>query len=160
MVRVGFGFDVHRLAEGETLWLGGVQLEHYKGTVAHSDGDVVLHAISDALLGAAKLRDIGYHFPNTDPKYKNADSKMLLQECMKLVEAKGYTLGNIDVTIAAEQPKLKPAIPQMEVCIAQLLGVDEDLISIKATTTERMGFEGREDGISTYAVVLIESTKN
>ncbi len=156
MFRVGFGFDVHRLAEGESLWLGGIHIEHYKGTVAHSDGDVVLHAISDALLGAAKLRDIGYHFPDTNPKYKNADSKILLHECMKLVEAKGYTLGNIDVTIAAEQPKLKSIIPQMEACIAGILGVDEDVISIKATTTERMGFEGTEDGISTYAVVLIQ----
>ncbi|MFV0291157.1 MAG: 2-C-methyl-D-erythritol 2,4-cyclodiphosphate synthase [Mangrovibacterium sp.] len=153
--RVGFGFDVHRLAEGETLWLGGIQIDHYKGTVAHSDGDVVLHAISDAILGAAKLRDIGYHFPDTDPNYKNADSKLLLSECMKLVREKGYELENIDVTIAAEQPKLKAIIPNMEACIAQILHVDVDQISIKATTTERMGFEGREDGISTYAVAMI-----
>lgn len=156
MFRVGFGFDVHQLAEGESLWLGGIELAHHKGTVAHSDGDVVLHAISDALLGAAKLRDIGYHFPDTDPQYKNADSKLLLKKSMELVRNKGFQLGNIDVTIAAEQPKLKAFIPQMERCIAQLLGVDEEFISIKATTTERLGFEGREEGISTYAVVLIQ----
>ncbi len=155
MLRVGFGFDVHRLSEGETLWLGGVLIPHYKGTVAHSDGDVVLHAISDALLGAAKLRDIGYHFPDTDSKYKNADSKLLLKECMSLVRNKAYELCNMDVTIAAEQPKLKLIIPDMEKVISEVLDVDIDQISIKATTTEKMGFEGREDGISAYATVLI-----
>ncbi len=155
MLRVGFGFDVHRLSEGETLWLGGVLIPHYKGTVAHSDGDVVLHAISDALLGAAKLRDIGYHFPDTDSKYKNADSKLLLKECMSLVRNKAYELCNMDVTIAAEQPKLKLIIPDMEKVISEVLDVDIDQISIKATTTEKMGFEGREDGVSAYATVLI-----
>lgn len=155
MFRIGFGFDVHKLKEGESLWLGGVNIPHCKGTIAHSDGDVVLHAISDAILGAAKLRDIGYHFPDTDPKYKNADSKILLKECLKLISKKGYRIGNIDVTVAAEQPKLKPIIPLMENVIANILETDVDNISIKATTTEKLGFEGREEGISTYAVVLI-----
>ncbi len=155
MFRIGFGFDVHKLKEGENLWLGGINIPHSKGTVAHSDGDVVLHAISDAILGAAKLRDIGYHFPDTDVKYKNADSKLLLKECLKLVSEKGYKIGNIDVTIAAEQPKLKPIIPLMEEVIAEILETNIDNISIKATTTEKMGFEGREEGISTYAVALI-----
>lgn len=153
--RIGHGFDVHRLAEGETLWLGGILILHSKGTVAHSDGDVVIHAICDALLGALKLRDIGTHFPDTSADFKNIDSKILLQKSYDLVKEKGYKIVNIDSTICAQQPKLKPFIPEMEKIIAEVLGVDSDCISVKATTTERLGFEGREEGISANAVVLL-----
>ena len=155
-MRVGFGYDVHSLAEGETLWLGGILIPHYKGTVAHSDGDVLIHAVCDAMLGAAKLRDIGYHFPDTSSEFKNVDSKLLLKKCLELVIAKGYRIGNIDVTIAVQTPKLKEYIPEMEKTIAGILNIDVDDVSIKATTTEKLGFEGREEGISTYAVVLLE----
>ena len=155
-MRIGFGYDVHSLAEGETLWLGGILIPHEKGTVAHSDGDVLIHAICDAMLGAAKLRDIGYHFPDTSSEFKNADSKILLRSCLNLITEKGYKVGNIDVTVAAQRPKLKDHIPEMEKVMAEILDVDVDDISIKATTTERLGFEGREEGISTYAVVLLE----
>lgn len=154
--RVGFGYDVHALAEGESLWLGGVLIPHHKGTIAHSDGDVLIHAVCDALLGAAKLRDIGYHFPDTSADFKNIDSKILLKKVLELIKEKGYSVGNIDVTIAAQKPKLKDFIPQMEETMARILEVDEDAVSVKATTTERLGFEGREEGISVYAVVLIE----
>jgi len=153
--RIGHGFDVHRLAEGETLWLGGILILHSKGTVAHSDGDVVIHAICDALLGALKLRDIGTHFPDTSADFKNIDSKILLKKSYDLVKEKGYKIVNIDSTICAQQPKLKPFIPEMEKIIAEVLGVDSDCISVKATTTERLGFEGREEGISANAVVLL-----
>ena len=154
--RVGFGYDVHALAEGESLWLGGVLIPHHKGTIAHSDGDVLIHAVCDALLGAAKLRDIGYHFPDTSADFKNIDSKILLKKVLELIKEKGYSVGNIDVTIAAQKPKLKDFIPQMEDAMARILEVDVDAVSVKATTTERLGFEGREEGISVYAVVLIE----
>ncbi len=153
--RTGFGYDVHRLTEGESLWLGGVLIPHNKGTVAHSDGDVLIHALCDALLGAAKLRDIGYHFPDTSSDFKNIDSKILLKETYKLVTQKGYQIGNIDLTIAAQKPRLKDFIPEMEKKLAEVLGIDIDAISIKATTTEKLGFEGREEGISAYASVLI-----
>lgn len=154
--RIGLGYDVHQLAEGETLWLGGVQIPHNKGLVAHSDGDVLLHAICDALLGAAKLRDIGYHFPDTSTKFKNIDSKLLLKESYRMVREKGYQLVNLDATISAQRPKLKDFIPGMEETIAKTLNVEVEAVNIKATTTERLGFEGREEGISVQAVVLIE----
>ncbi|GET27725.1 2-C-methyl-D-erythritol 2,4-cyclodiphosphate synthase [Prolixibacter sp. NT017] len=154
--RVGLGYDVHRLAEGEELWLGGVRIPHHKGTVAHSDGDVLLHAISDAMLGAARLRDIGFHFPDTSEKYKNADSKVLMAEAYRLVREKGYQIVNIDSTIAAQKPKLMPFIPSMEKKIAEVLGIDEDNVAVKATTTEGLGPEGREESISVQAVVLLQ----
>ena len=154
-IRIGYGYDVHRLAEGETLWLGGVLISHDKGTVAHSDGDVLIHALCDAMLGAAKMRDIGYHFPDTSSNFKNIDSKLLLQKTKELIASKGYSLGNADMTIAAQKPKLKDYIPEMEKTLAEVLSVEEEAISIKATTTERLGFEGREEGISAHAVVLI-----
>lgn len=154
--RIGQGYDVHRLAEGETLWLGGVLVPHNKGTVAHSDGDVVIHAICDALLGALKLRDIGTHFPDNSAEFKNIDSKILLKKSYDLVKQKGYEIVNIDSTINAQQPKLKPFIPEMEQCMADVLGVDVDQVSVKATTTEKLGFEGREEGMSVNAVVLLK----
>jgi 2-C-methyl-D-erythritol 2,4-cyclodiphosphate synthase len=155
-IRVGFGFDVHQLKEGEDFWLGGIKIPHTKGAVGHSDADVLIHTICDALLGAANLRDIGFHFPPTDNKYKGIDSKILLKDVVKLVADKGFQVGNIDVTIALEKPKVNPHIPAMKKVLAQILQVDEDDVSIKATTTERLGFEGREEGVSAYAVVLIE----
>ena len=155
-IRIGLGYDVHQLAEGEELWLGGILVPHEKGTVAHSDGDVLLHAICDALLGAAGLRDIGYHFPDTDPAFKNIDSKKLLAEVYLLVKEKGYRLVNLDATISAQRPKLKDFIPAMEVVIAGILNSLDDQVNIKATTTEELGFEGREEGISVQAVVLIQ----
>ncbi len=155
-IRIGLGYDVHQLAAGEELWLGGVLIPHEKGTIAHSDGDVLLHAICDALLGAAGLRDIGYHFPDTDTAYKNIDSKKLLAEVYRRIAEKGYRLVNLDATISAQRPKLKDWIPSMEVVIAEILGCKEDRINVKATTTERLGFEGREEGISVQAIVLIE----
>ncbi len=154
--RIGYGYDVHRLAEGETLWLGGVLVPHSKGTVAHSDGDVLIHALCDAMLGAAKMGDIGRHFPDTSSDYKNIDSKILLLRTNELIASKNYRVGNLDVTIAAQNPKLKPFIPEMEKTLAEILGVDVDAVSIKATTTEELGFEGREEGISVHAVVLLE----
>lgn len=153
--RVGLGYDVHRLAEGESLWLGGIQVPHSKGTVAHSDGDVLIHAVCDAMLGAARLRDIGFHFPDTSSDFKNVDSKILLKKCSELIAGKGYCIGNIDATIAAQKPKLKDYIPLMEEKMAEVLGLDADAVSVKATTTEMLGFEGRQEGISAYAVVLI-----
>jgi 2-C-methyl-D-erythritol 2,4-cyclodiphosphate synthase len=154
--RIGYGYDVHRLAEGETLWLGGVLIPHTKGTVAHSDGDVLIHALCDAMLGAAKLGDIGRHFPDTSSEYKNIDSKILLVKTNELIAAKNFRIGNLDVTVAAQQPKLKNFIPEMEKTLAGLLNIDVDAVSIKATTTEKLGFEGREEGISVHAVVLLE----
>lgn len=153
--RIGYGYDVHRLAEGETLWLGGIQIQHHKGTVAHSDGDVLIHALCDAMLGAVKLRDIGYHFPDNSADFKNVDSKELLVKVKGLIETKGYILGNADITIAAQRPKLKDHIPSMEAKLTEVLKADHDAISIKATTTEKLGFEGREEGISAHAVVLL-----
>lgn len=155
-IRVGFGFDVHRLVEGRELWLGGIQLEHEKGLLGHSDADVLIHAICDALLGAANLRDIGYHFPDNAGEFKNIDSKILLKKTVALIATKGYRVGNIDATVCAERPKLKAHIPAMQHTLAQVMGVDEDEVSIKATTTEKLGFTGREEGISAYATVLIQ----
>jgi 2-C-methyl-D-erythritol 2,4-cyclodiphosphate synthase len=156
--RIGQGYDVHRLAEGETLWLGGILIEHHKGTVAHSDGDVVIHAICDALLGAAKLRDIGTNFPDNSNEFKDIDSKILLQKSNELIKSKGFEIVNIDCTISAQQPKLKPFIPEMEWTMAKVLEIDVDQISVKATTTEKLGFEGREEGISVNAVVLLKKS--
>ncbi len=153
--RIGLGYDVHRLAEGETLWLGGILVPHDKGLVAHSDGDVLLHAICDALLGAAKLRDIGFHFPDTSSEFKNIDSKILLADTYRLVTEKGFRLVNLDATISAQRPKLRDYIPSMEAAVSRVLNVDAELINIKATTTEGLGFEGREEGISVQAIVLI-----
>lgn len=153
--RIGFGFDVHRLSEGYPLWMGGLRLEHSKGLEGHSDADVLIHAICDALLGAAALRDIGYHFPPSDPQYKGIDSKILLARVMELVRSQGYELGNIDATIAAEQPKLNPHIPDMQCVLAEVIQVEVSDISLKATTTEKLGFTGREEGISAYAVALL-----
>lgn len=155
-IRVGFGFDVHQLVEGRDLWLGGIRLEHTKGLLGHSDADVLIHAICDALLGAANMRDIGYHFPDTGAEFKNIDSKILLRRTVEIIATKGYRVGNIDATICAERPKLKAHIPSMQECLAQCMGIDADDVSIKATTTEKLGFTGREEGISAYATVLIE----
>lgn len=154
--RIGQGYDVHRLAEGETLWLGGILIPHKKGTVAHSDGDVLLHAVCDALLGAVKLGDIGTHFPDTSEQFKNIDSKILLKETYALVLEKGYEIENIDTTISAQKPKLKPFISEMENTMAEILNIDAGQVSVKATTTEKLGFEGREEGISALAVVLLK----
>lgn len=156
MVRIGMGFDVHRLVDNRELWLGGIRLEHTQGLLGHSDADVLIHAICDAILGAANMRDIGYHFPDTDPRFKGADSKLLLAEVIKLIATKGYRIGNIDATVCAERPKIKAHIPAMQKCLAMVMGIDEDCVSIKATTTEKLGFTGREEGISAYAVALIE----
>lgn len=153
--RVGFGFDVHRLEAGYPLWLGGIKLEHHVGLEGHSDADVLLHSVCDALLGAAALGDIGVHFPPSDMSYKGIDSKILLREVCALVRAEGYEIGNIDATIAAEAPKLNPHIPSMRSCMAEVMGLDVQQISIKATTTERLGFTGREEGMSAYVVALI-----
>lgn len=157
--RVGFGFDVHRLVEGRDLWIGGIKIDHTKGLLGHSDADVLIHAICDAMLGAANMRDIGYHFPDTSADTLNIDSKILLKKTADLIATKGYQLGNIDATICAEHPKMNPHIPAMQECLAKVLDTDPDNISIKATTTERLGFTGREEGISAYATVLIEKTE-
>ena len=157
-IRVGFGFDVHQLVEGRELWLGGIRLEHSLGLLGHSDADVLIHSICDALLGAANMRDIGYHFPDNAGEYKNIDSKILLKKTVDLIATKGYQVGNIDATICAERPKLKAFIPQMQETLASVMGVDVDDVSIKATTTEKLGFTGREEGISAYATVLINKT--
>lgn len=154
--RVGFGFDVHRLVEGRELWLGGIRIDHTMGLLGHSDADVLIHALCDALLGAANLRDIGYHFPDTAGEYAGIDSKILLRKTVELIQDKGYTLGNADITVCAERPKLNPHIPAMQQTLANCMGIDPDDISIKATTTEQLGFTGREEGISAYAVVLLE----
>ena len=155
-IRVGFGYDVHRLVEDRELWLGGMRLEYEKGLLGHSDADVLIHAICDALLGAANMRDIGYHFPDTAGEFENIDSKILLKKMVQLIATKGYTVGNVDATVCAERPKLNPHIPLMKQTLASVMGVDEDDVSIKATTTEKLGFVGREEGIAAYAVVLIE----
>ena len=153
--RVGFGFDVHRLKDGLDFWLGGIKVPHTKGGLGHSDADVLIHSICDALLGAANLGDIGKHFPDTDPKYKGIDSKILLKEVMVFIRAKGYELVNIDSTICLQTPKIGSYIPEMQKVLANSMGVDIDLVSIKATTTETLGFVGREEGVSAYATVLI-----
>lgn len=159
-IRVGFGYDVHALVPDRELWLGGIRIEHTLGLLGHSDADVLIHAICDALLGAANMRDIGYHFPDTAGEYKNIDSKLLLRDTMKLLRDAGYELGNIDATVAAERPKLNPHIPTMKKVLAEVMNVDEEDISIKATTTEKLGFTGRQEGISAYATVLIQRTES
>ena len=153
--RIGHGYDVHALAEGLPMVLGGVEIAHTKGCVAHSDGDVVIHALCDALLGAAALGDIGLHFPDTSDEFRGIDSKILLRRVMALLREKGYEIGNVDCTIRAQRPKLRPYIDAMRTTMADAMGVDDDRVSVKATTTERLGFEGREEGISVSAVALI-----
>ncbi len=153
--RIGFGFDVHQLEYELDFWLGGIKVPHTKGGLGHSDADVLIHAICDALLGAANLGDIGKHFPDTDPKYKSVDSKLLLKEVMILIREKGYELGNLDSTICLQKPKIGPYISQMQKVLSDCMEVDFDLVSIKATTTETLGFVGREEGVSAYVTVLI-----
>ncbi len=156
MIRVGFGYDVHQLVEGRDLWLGGIKIAHSQGLLGHSDADVLIHAIADALLGAANMRDIGYHFPDTSDATLDMDSKIILRDVVRLIATKGYRVGNVDATVCAEKPKLNPHIPAMQQCMAEVMGVDPDCVSIKATTTERLGFTGRQEGMSAYATVLIE----
>lgn len=154
-LRIGYGYDVHQLEEGQEFWLGGIRLEHTHGAKGHSDADVLIHAICDALLGATNLRDIGYHFPDTDLQYKGIDSKVLLKKVMQLVRQEGYELGNLDATICLEAPKVNLHIPAMKSCLAEVMNVPETDISLKATTSEKMGFVGRREGIATHAVVLV-----
>jgi 2-C-methyl-D-erythritol 2,4-cyclodiphosphate synthase len=156
MIRVGFGFDVHRLVEGRELWLGGVRIPHTVGALGHSDADVLLHALCDALLGAAALGDIGQHFPDTDARWKGADSKVLLKAVVDLLQQKGWSVGNVDCTLILERPKIMPHVPVMRAVIAPLLAVAPDAVSIKATTNETMGFVGREEGVAAHAVALIQ----
>lgn len=155
-IRVGFGFDVHQLKEGSDFWLGGIKIPHTKGAVGHSDADVLIHTICDALLGAANMRDIGFHFPPSDNQYKGIDSKILLKDVVLLMEEKGFQIGNVDATIALQEPKINPHIPEMKKVLSSIMKIDEEDVSIKATTTEKLGFEGREEGVSAYAVVLIQ----
>ncbi|NLT02361.1 MAG: 2-C-methyl-D-erythritol 2,4-cyclodiphosphate synthase [Bacteroidales bacterium] len=155
-IRVGYGYDVHALVAGRELWIGGIKLDYERGLLGHSDADVLIHAICDALLGAAGLRDIGFHFPDTDPTYKNVDSKILLESTVQLLAQHGWTVGNVDATVAAERPKLNPHIPAMQACLSAILRVTPDAVSIKATTSERLGFVGREEGYAASAVVLIK----
>ncbi len=157
MFRIGMGYDVHKLVEGRKLILGGIEIPHTVGLLGHSDADVLIHAICDALLGAANMRDIGYHFPDTSADTLNMDSKVILRKVIDLIATKGYKVGNIDATVCAERPKLNPHVPAMKACLAKVMGCDEDQISIKATTTEKLGFTGREEGISAYAVALIST---
>lgn len=154
-IKIGLGYDVHQFAEGRDLWLGGIKIDHTKGLLGHSDADVLIHAICDALLGAASLRDIGYNFPDTDNAYKNIDSKILLKRTIDLVRSNGWELSNIDATVCAQEPKLNPHIENMRTCLASVLGVDVDDVSIKATTTEHLGFVGRKEGIAAYATALL-----
>ena len=154
-IRVGMGYDVHQLVEGRALWLGGVKIEHTLGLLGHSDADVLIHAICDALLGAANMRDIGYHFPDNSDATLDMDSKIILRDVVALLAEKGWHVGNIDATVCAERPKINPHIPAMQATMAEVMGVSTDDISIKATTTERLGFTGREEGMSAYAVALI-----
>src|ERR1051325_333909 len=153
--RIGFGFDVHRLEPGRAFWLGGLKLEHAKGAVGHSDADVLIHAICDALLGAANLRDIGFHFPNTSDEFRNIDSKILLKEVCDLLHEKKFTIGNIDATVCLEKPKINPHIPSMKKILAEVMNVPGEDISIKATTNEKLGYVGREEGVCAYAVAII-----
>ena len=157
MIRVGMGYDVHRLVAGRDLWMGGIKIEYELGLLGHSDADVLIHAICDAILGAANMRDIGYHFPDTSAETEGMDSKVILRKTIDLIATKGYRLVNIDATICAERPKMNPHIPQMQSTMAAVIGCDVDAISIKATTTERLGFTGRQEGISAYAVALLET---
>ena len=153
--KIGFGFDVHQLQEGRELWLGGIKLEHTKGALGHSDADVLLHAICDALLGAAALGDIGKHFPDTDNKFKNIDSKILLKQVVELLQKHNYKIGNIDTTLVLENPKIAPYIAEMVKCISEILQIPENCISIKATTNEKMGYVGRQEGVNASAIALI-----
>ena len=155
MIRVGFGIDVHKFVENRDLWIGGVKVPYEFGLAGHSDADVLIHAICDALLGAANLRDIGYQFPDNSDEFLNIDSKIILRRTNELLKEKGYTIGNIDATVAAQAPKLNPHIPSMQKAMADVLGIDPDLVSVKATTTEKLGFEGRKEGVTAYATVLI-----
>ena len=155
--RIGFGYDVHQLKEGYDFWLGGIKLEHEKGAVGHSDADVLIHVICDALLGAANLRDIGHHFSDQDPQFKGIDSKILLTEVMVLIREAGFEIGNLDTTICLQLPKVNPHIPAMKTSLAEVMKVSEDDISIKATTTEKLGFVGRQEGVSAYCTALIYS---
>lgn len=155
-MRVGMGYDVHRLVPGRDLWMGGIKIDYELGLLGHSDADVLIHAICDAILGAANMRDIGYHWPDTSDDTLGMDSKVILKRTIELIATKGYHLVNIDATICAEKPKMNPHIPQMQQTMAEVIGTDPDNISIKATTTERLGFTGRMEGISAYAVALIE----
>ena len=156
MIRVGMGYDVHRLVAGRELWMGGIRLDYEMGLLGHSDADVLIHAICDAILGAANMRDIGYHWPDTSDETEGMDSKIILKKTIELIATKGYRLVNIDATICAERPKMNPHIPQMQDTMAAVIGCDPDQVSIKATTTEKLGFTGRQEGISAYAVALIE----
>lgn len=155
-LRIGFGYDVHRLVEGRELWLGGVRIPYSKGLLGHSDADVLIHAVCDALLGAASMRDIGYHFPDSDAEWRGVDSKILLGKVVKLIGGKGWRVVNVDVTVCAERPKLSAYIPEMCVCLARVMGVDVGVVSVKATTEEGLGFTGRGEGIAAYAVALVE----
>lgn len=155
-VRVGFGYDVHRLEKGYPLWLGGIHVEHVKGSVGHSDGDVLIHAICDAMLGAANLRDIGIHFPDNDKSLEGIDSKILLKKTLEIIKSKGFQIGNIDSTICLQRPKIKDLIPEMQSVLASVLEMSTEDLSIKATTTEKLGFVGLEEGIAAYAVALLE----
>lgn len=156
--RIGFGYDVHQLQEGYDFWLGGIKLEHDKGAVGHSDADVLIHVICDAILGATNLRDIGYHFSDQDPQYKGIDSKILLKDVMNMVREVGYEIGNLDTTVCLQQPKVNPHIDSMKSCLAKVMSIPENNISIKATTTEKLGFVGRQEGVSAYCVALIYKT--
>ncbi len=155
-IRVGFGYDVHKLEEGEDFWLGGIKVPHTHGAVGHSDADVLIHVICDALLGAANMRDIGFHFSDQDPKFKGIDSKILLKEVVDLIADKGFQIGNIDCTVALQQPKVNPHIPSMKKCLAEVMEIEEEDLSIKATTTEKLGFVGKKEGVAAYATVLIQ----
>lgn len=154
-IRVGFGYDVHQLEEGRQFWLGGILIDHSKGAVGHSDADVLVHAICDALLGAASLRDIGYHFPNTDPRFKDIDSKKLLATVVSLLQEKNYAIGNVDATVCLEAPKINPYIPQMQKVLAETMNIEVGDVSLKATTKEKLGFVGNEEGVEAYAVALV-----
>jgi 2-C-methyl-D-erythritol 2,4-cyclodiphosphate synthase len=158
-IRIGFGFDVHQLAAGKDFWLGGILIPHIKGAVGHSDADVLIHTICDAILGAADLRDIGFHFPDTDAKYKGIDSKILLKDVMAIVREHGFELGNIDATIALQKPKVNPHVPEMKKVLADVMNVSVGQLSIKATTTEKLSFVGREEGVSAYAVALLQKLR-
>ena len=158
-IRIGFGFDVHQLAAGKDFWLGGILIPHIKGAVGHSDADVLIHTICDAILGAADLRDIGFHFPDTDAKYKGIDSKILLKDVMAIVRKHGFELGNIDATIALQKPKVNPHVPEMKKVLADVMDVSVGQLSIKATTTEKLSFVGREEGVSAYAVALLQKLR-
>ena len=159
MIRVGQGFDVHKLVEKRDLWIAGVKVPYHLGLLGHSDADVALHALCDAILGAASMRDIGYHFPDTDPKYKGADSRVLLRRVREMLEDEGYSIGNVDVTIVAQAPKMLPYIPQMIQNISEDLKIASGNVSVKATTTERLGFTGRGEGIAAFAIALIDDKK-